>query len=1166
MHRKSAAVTAKGRLGLEPTVIIGLAVAVLFFIVSTVVAVHITRLLRQSNEDVVQTHRVIVAIDLLMADVQDAETGQRGYLLTGDDSYLTPYYRAVSQVQSRLAQVDELIPLQSAQRPRFDELRGYVASKFREMDKTLEVYKTEGQAAALAIINTDRGRADMDAVRRLIGELRDAETNARSEQIAEMNSAYAVAFVTSLLSGGLGIGLTLIVGAMLRNASMARRREQWMQDAQVGLASVVIGEQSTREVGENILRFLTSYLGAVAGAIYVEDEGKYSLAAVHGVPADANLPGYFGQSDSLFSHVLQDHRPIAVGEVPDGYITFGSGLGQQKPRYLTLAPAISDGEVKAVFELGFLLPIGDHVLSLLEQTSGTIAAAIGSAEFRTQLQKLLRETQRQAEELQVQGEELRVSNEELEEQGRALKESQARLEQQQVELEQTNSQLEEQTQELERQRDDLERANDAIVQKAREVEQASRYKSDFLANMSHELRTPLNSSLILAKLLADNPDENLTPEQVKYAQTIQSSGNDLLNLINDILDLSKIEAGHVEIHPEPVSIERMTSSIRQLFDPLADTKGLSFSLDVAEDVVPVLETDPQRLEQVLKNLIANAIKFTEKGGVTLSVRPLSDNQIAMSVTDTGIGIAEEQQQRIFEAFHQADGTISRKFGGTGLGLSISRELVRLLGGTLHLKSTPGKGSTFTVVLPQIFTPGAVRVPAPDIQTLAESVGSAPASPMGLSLGDPLGTAIPRPASAPSRPASAPPRSLGIIEDDRHLTDETSRKLLIIEDDQSFALILRDLARELNFRAIVAGTAQEALDLAREQMPSAIVLDVGLPDQSGLSVLDRLKRDVRTSHIPIHIVSAEDYAERALSLGAVGYALKPVQRDQLVDVLKSLDAKISQNVRRVLIVEDNEVQRDAMSKLISSHDVETIGAGTAAECLSLLREQTFDCMVLDLSLPDASGYALLETISEDHAHSFPPVIVYTGRVLTAEEEQKLRRYSKSIIIKGAKSPERLLDEVTLFLHQVVSELPDEQQKMIRKARNRDALLEGRRILIVEDDVRNVYALTNILEPRGAIVEIARNGEEALQKLEAVQSEPDRRIDLVLMDVMMPVMDGLTATRLIRNNPAWKKLPVITLTAKAMPDDQQRCIEAGANDYMAKPLDVEKLLSLVRVWMP
>ncbi|WP_394240800.1 response regulator [Halopseudomonas laoshanensis] len=1147
MHRKNASVNNKGTLGLDPTVALGLAVAFVIFILGTVVAIYTTQLLRTSNQSVLQTHNVIVAIDLLLADVQDAETGQRGYLLTGDEEYLEPYHRAVSQVQSRITLVEGLVANNESQRLRFETLRGYVTSKFNELARTLSVYRDDGQIAALGLVNSDSGKTEMDAIRDVIAELRNEETQVRTRRVEEMNNAYTVAFIISALSGSLGLVLTIVIALLVRSATLARRREQWLQGAQVGLASEVIGEQSTQELGQNILRFLTSHLGAVAGALYVKDGDRYALMAGHGVPTDVNLPAHFDQHDSLFSHVLQDHRPITVGEVPDGYIAFGSSLGQQKPRYLALAPAMMDGEVKALFELGFLYPVGDHVLALLEEVSDTIATAISSAEYRTRLRTLLYEMQRQAEELQVQGEELRVSNEELEEQGRALKESQARLEQQQVELEQTNSQLEEQAQELETQRDDLEKANEAIQLKAQEVEQASRYKSDFLANMSHELRTPLNSSLILAKLLADNSEENLTAEQVKYAQTIQSSGNDLLNLINDILDLSKIEAGHVDIHPEPVLVERMVNSLRHLFDPVANDKGLAFSLEVQPDVAPVIETDPQRLEQVLKNLLANAIKFTTKGSVALTVRPLGDDQIAISVTDTGIGIADDQQQRIFQAFHQADSTISRQFGGTGLGLSISREVVRLLGGSLQLKSRLGSGSTFTVIIPRLYDSSALRIPAPDIQPLSPL----PAAPV------PAARVVEEPARQPRA---------GVVDDDRLRLDDAARKLLIIEDDRSFAMILRDLARESNFQALVAGTAQEALELALQFMPSAIVLDVGLPDQSGLSVLDRLKRDVRTRHIPVHIISAEDYSERAMSLGAIGYALKPVHRDQLVGVLKSLEAKVSQNLRRVLIVEDNEVQREAVSKLIASHDVETICAGTAAECLALLKEQTFDCMVLDLSLPDASGFDLLETISQDSAHSFPPVIVYTGRVLALEEEQKLRRYSKSIIIKGAKSPERLLDEVTLFLHQVVSELPDEQQKMIRKARNRDALLEGRRILIVEDDVRNVYALTNILEPRGALIEIARNGEEALQKLEQAQSKPDGRIDLVLMDVMMPVMDGLTATRHIRNNPNWKKLPVITLTAKAMPDDQQRCIDAGANDYMAKPLDVEKLLSLVRVWMP
>jgi CheY-like chemotaxis protein len=597
----------------------------------------------------------------------------------------------------------------------------------------------------------------------------------------------------------------------------------------------------------------------------------------------------------------------------------------------------------------------------------------------------------------------------------------------------------------------------------------------------------------------------------------------------------------VEIRPESVSIERLTGGLRQLFNPVAQEKKLNFAIQVAPDCPPIISTDPQRLEQVLKNLLSNAFKFTESGQVALTIRRAPDNQIAFAVSDTGIGISDEQQKRVFEAFHQADGTISRRYGGTGLGLSISRQLARLLGGSIQLESREGKGSTFAVVIPENYDPA--NVASREGQTLMTAPAVAPATP----------------------PASSPPKAARRLEDDRHTLTGDRRVLLVVEDDESFAGILRDLSREMGFRALVASTAEEALALAKEFLPSAVILDVGLPDQSGLSVLDRLKRDVRTRHIPIHVVSANDHAETALSLGAVGYMIKPVKREQLADVLTKLEAKLSQRMHRILIVEDDPVQRDAVGKLLTSHDVETVMAGTAAECLERLKQQTFDCMVLDLSLPDASGYSLLETLSRESAYSFPPVIVYTGRDLSANDEQRLRRYSKSIIIKGAKSPERLLDEVTLFLHQVVSDLPDEQQRMIRKAWHRDALLEGRRILVVEDDVRNVYALTNILEPRGAVIAIARNGQEALDALEKSAADPAQAIDLVLMDVMMPVMDGLTATRKIRQNPGWKKLPIITLTAKAMPDDQQRCIDAGANDYMAKPLDVEKLLSLVRVWI-
>jgi signal transduction histidine kinase/CheY-like chemotaxis protein/CHASE3 domain sensor protein len=1143
MGQSSKSGTFRQRSGLEPVVAIGLAGALAFFFLSGVVDYRNLRTLRDNNQKAVHSHEVDVALNELLSSMQDAETGQRGFLLTNNERYLEPYNAALTVISKRLDEIARLTSDSPAQQARIERLKLQVDAKLAGLRETIELRRTRGFEAALAVVNSGQGKAEMDEIRAQLAAMDEEEGRLRRLRVAEANDAYTTALASGVVTASLGVLLTAIIGFLIRRSTLARRREDWLQSGHIALASAVLGDQPVDQLGHSILEFLARYVGAVAGAMFVRNNDVYVRTSAYGVPVNADIPERFAFREGLLGQVAAESRPLTVGEVPDGYLSFGSALGQDKPRHLVISPGIVDGSVNTVIELGFLRPVGADVLTLLEQASASIAIAVRSAKYRSELQTLLTETQRQSEELQVQGEELRVSNEELEEQGRALKESQARLEQQQAELEQTNTHLEEQALQLEAQRDNLEQANAAVQLKAREVEQASRYKSDFLANMSHELRTPLNSSLILAKLLADNSNENLTDEQVKYAQTIQSSGNDLLNLINDILDLSKIEAGHVEIRPEAVSVERLANNLRQLFQPIAQDRRLEFAIEIAPECPASIETDAQRLEQVLKNLLSNAFKFTEAGRVLFAVRPTGSGRIALSVTDTGVGIAEEQQQSIFEAFHQADGTISRRYGGTGLGLSISRELVRLLGGSIGLRSHVGQGSTFTVLLPASYDPAQV-------------------APRELP-----GVVVAPPVVAPQkRPAVDSPKPVRQVDDDRDLPSDTRRILLVIEDDSAFAAILRDLSREMGFRSLVAGTAEEAMTLARRFMPSAVILDVALPDQSGLSVLDQLKRNVQTRHIPIHIVSASDQAETAFSLGAVGYAVKPVLREQLVQVVRKLEKRLSQQMHRVLIVEDNEQQRDAVAKLLTSHDVETVTAGTAAECLALLKEQTFDCMVLDLSLPDASGYSLLETLSRESAYAFPPVIVYTGRELSADDEQRLRRYSKSIIIKGAKSPERLLDEVALFLHQVVSELPDEQQRMIRKAQHRDALLEGRRILVVEDDVRNVYALTNILEPRGAIIEIARNGQEALDILAKSASQPGSSIDLVLMDVMMPVMDGLTATREIRQNSAWKKLPVITLTAKAMPDDQQRCIDAGANDYMAKPLDVEKLLSLVRVWMP
>jgi len=668
--------------------------------------------------------------------------------------------------------------------------------------------------------------------------------------------------------------------------------------------------------------------------------------------------------------------------------------------------------------------------------------------------------------------------------------------------------------------------------------------------MSHELRTPLNSALIMARLLADNRDGNLNAEQVRYAETIESSGNDLLALINDILDLSKIEAGHIEVNSEAVSPARLIDKLARTFAPMAAERKLEFRTELEDGVPDEIETDPQRLEQILKNFASNAIKFTNEGDVVLTVSRAHDGRIAFAVSDTGIGISSEQHEVIFEAFRQADGSTNRKYGGTGLGLSISRQLARLLGGEITLESEPGQGSTFTLLLPERYDPALVRA-RPDSQILA------PARPREL----PRAT-IP----FPQRPASGKTGARRKrVTDDRDALSGDNRVILVVEDDASFARILYDLAHEQGFQCIVADTADEGVTLARQFVPHAVILDVGLPDHSGLSVLDRLKHNVGTRHIPVHVISMHDYTKEALSAGAVGYMLKPVKRDELVQALKALEDHINRKVRRVLVVEDDANQLESIKALLASGDIEAAGAHTAAQCLEHLAKTTFDCMVLDLSLPDVSGFDLLEELSQNEDRAFPPVIVYTGRELSADDELRLRRYSKSIIIKGAKSPERLLDEVTLFLHQVVSDLPSEHQRILAKAVNRDGVLDGKRILVVEDDVRNVFALTSIFEPQGATVEIARNGREALEAL-ARADQAETPVDLVLMDVMMPEMDGLTATRKIRERDEWAKLPIIVLTAKAMQNDQDECLAAGANDYMAKPLDVEKLLSLARVWIP
>ena len=923
------------------------------------------------------------------------------------------------------------------------------------------------------------------------------------------------------------------------------RELEFLREGQITLNDKMRGEQDVSLLGQSVLSHLAPFLNAQMGAFYYVTEEK-TLKRVSGYAyaklEDKEKTISFGEG--LVGQAALEKHPILLERVPSHYFgKISSDLGNSTPRSLLLAPVFYEGEVNGVIELASFTSFSEHQKTFLEHVSENIGIAINTSISRKKQEELLKKSQDLTEELQTQQGELKATNDELESQARALQESQTELKSQQSELEQTNEQLEEQTQALEQQRDILNENNNALnkaqtllEERSDEVQRASQYKSEFLANMSHELRTPLNSSLILAKLLADNAGGNLTPEQIQYAHSISSAGNDLLNLINDILDLSKVEAGKLEIRPESVFLPKVFNSLEKTFEPLSQEKNLKFQIKIDPDVSQTMLTDRQRLEQILKNLLSNAFKFTEKGHVTLHVSRSSDGRLSLSVIDTGIGIPKAQQEVIFEAFRQADGTTNRKYGGTGLGLSISRDLARLLGGTIEVVSAPGEGSRFTLLLPETYDDSRIESASPKVYS-SSSVDT-----------------MVNPRVERVRPLP--------FSDDRGALQSPGRTILVIEDEPQFAQILLELAHELHYKCVVAQDAEEGLELAQSLLPDAILLDMMLPDHSGLTVLDQLKENPTTRHILVHIASVHDYMEKAYQMGAIGYILKPAKREALKAAFAKFESKLSQKIKRVLIVEDDKLQRESIVKLIANPDIEVTAVALAREALDALKKTVYDCMVIDLKLPDMSGEELLKEMTEqEEITSFPPVIVYTGRSLSRDEEDQLRKYSRSIIIKGAKSPERLLYEISIFLHSVDSRLSTESRQVLKTLRNSEDVFEGKKILVVDDDVRNIFALTAALEQKGANIVVARNGKEALTRL-----EENPLMDLVLMDIMMPEMNGFQATREIRKQKRFVKLPIIAVTAKATKNDQVLCMEAGTNDYLAKPIDLHQLFSVIRVWLP
>ncbi|MBF0344521.1 MAG: response regulator [Nitrospirae bacterium] len=957
------------------------------------------------------------------------------------------------------------------------------------------------------------------------------------------------------------------MAAQLKATIAEKDRADWKKTGVAQLNDKMRGEQSITLLAQNIISSLTQYLNAQIGAIYLVDNDKtLRLHSTYAYKKRKNISNSFVFGEGLVGQAALERQSILITEAPDDYIKITSGLGESGPVNILVTPFLYEGQVMGVTEIGSLSRFTDTQLEFIESVSPNIAIAFNVARSRDTMRELLLTTQNQAEELQVQQEELRASNEQLNEQTNALKASEAELQSQQEELRQVNEELEERAKVLQKQRDEikqknieLEKAQQITTEKAKELEVTSRYKSEFLANMSHELRTPLNSILLLSKHLSDNKENNLSPKQLECAQTVHSSGKDLLALINDILDLSKIESGKVELHIEPLGFKELATSIERTFGHVAQSKGLTLDVVVAQDVPNSIRTDPQKLEQIVRNLISNAIKFTEKGGVTVKISRIlnsstipgmgvsAENTISISVSDTGIGIATNKQGVIFEAFKQADGTTSRKYGGTGLGLTISRELTRLLGGHLHLKSDENAGSTFTLYIPEVFRPELTQQQGHRSETRYAAPELKSGVPVSL---EPLNN---KPLSVPAS------LDTDITEDDRQAIRPGDKTILIIEDDPVFAKILFNISREKGFKCIVAGDGQKGYEYANTYMPDAIILDVGLPVIDGWTVVEHLKDSAQTRNIPVHIISASDKNIECLKSGVIGYITKPVSMEKLDDAFKKLENTFAQEDKKLLAVNLDKTQKDTLSELIGSTEVAIVFV-SPEEAHRLLKTDRVNCIILDLSFDEISGFTLLDKLKEEETFNDIPVIIYSKKALSKEAEIKLNMYCHRLIIKKVISNERLLDEIVLFLHLVQSKLPAEKQQMISMVHDKETIFRNKKILLVDDDVRNVFALSSVLEDKGMNVLVGRDGREGIAQLKG-----NLDVDLVLMDIMMPEMDGYEAIREIRKLYEHRDLPIIALTAKAMKEDKTKCIEAGANDYLAKPIDADRLLSLLSVWL-
>ena len=1177
-----------------------------------------TNELIETSRKETHTYQVLSQLEDLNLQLTNAETGQRGYIITGEDRYLEPYNAAIGVLNQRVKELQRLTSDNPNQQNRLDILQPLLTDRMAVMKNVIELRQSQGLEPAQKAVLTDRGKQLMDQIQKVIQAMKTEENTLlkqRSEKarVAAQQTIATIVYsipLFSLVLALIGFALTRDISVPLkqvsdlaekmadgdlsvtlpdsdrldeigvltrtfnqmivnlRNTTQRNDEQNWLKSNLAEFTQMLQGQRNLENATSLILSNLAPLVGASQGVFYamtsIDNQPVLKLLSSYAYKKRKNLANQFRLGEGLVGQCALEKQRILLTEVPSDYIRISSGLGEAPPLNIIVLPILFETEVSAVIELASFGTFSHLHLTFLEQLSENLGVFLNNIASQLQTQQLLEESIALTEELQTQQEELQQSNQRLEEQAHELEESQFIVKQSNEELQQLNEELEEKTellevqnQEVARKNQEVERARQSFEEKAEQLALSSKYKSEFLANMSHELRTPLNSLLILARLLADNSLNNLTDKQVEYSRTIYSAGTDLLELINDILDLAKIESGTMSLNIEQIAFADLEMSLEQTFRQVAHNKELSFTIELDDKLPATIYNDSKRLQQVLKNLLANAFKFTEQGSVKLEIRMSSDafqadnSMIAFAVSDTGIGIPPEKQKIIFEAFQQADGTTSRKYGGTGLGLSISRELAQLLGGRIELVSEPGQGSIFTLYLPRrqeknsknTFTP-----PEPITIRKALTIKEVPLVEN-------------KPETLDTSPGAKILTNLAHeIPDDREIIQPGDRILLIIEDDDKFARILLDMARQQGFKTIVALHSKQGLALAQQFKPDAIMLDIHMPEMDGWTVLDRLKHKPDTRHIPVHILSVDERQQRGLQLGAITYLQKPVSPEALTQVLTDIKGFIERQVRNLLIVEDDPVQANSIIELIGNGDVHSTAVGTGAEALSILRSHHFDCMVLDLGLPDMSGFALIEQIKQEPRLLKLPIMVYTGKELSRQEETQLRGLAETIIIKNVRSPERLLDETALFLHRVQANLPPPKRQMLEQLHQNDPVLANRKILIIDDDLRNIFALTSFLESYQMQVLFAENGRDGI---EILQTNPE--INIVLMDIMMPEMDGYETTRAIRQQQQFRSLPIIALTAKAMPGDREKCIEAGASDYITKPVDTEQLLSLLRVWL-